>query len=84
MRANYRTSSPRSANAINANPQRLESEDGTRWATGRNVKRALPGGRYDGVEVWALKDRDENGKARTVATHRSREAAEAWVRGEEV
>ena len=77
---NWRAGSRRGPNALLAHPQRLESPDGLRWATGRNVKRSLGDHRFDAVEVWALKER-VNGKAVTVETHRDKAAAEAWVNG---
>jgi len=70
-------------NLIAANPQRLESADGLRWACGRNVKRSLGNRRYDGVEVWTLKHRVA-GKVVTVAQHRDRSEAEAWINYSEV
>ena len=78
---NWRAGTRRGPNALLAHPQRLESPDGSRWATGRNVKRSLGDHRFDAVEVWALKER-VNGKAVTVSTHRDKAAAEAWVKGE--
>lgn len=80
-KCNYRTPTMRGPNAINANPQRLESPDGTRWATGRSVKRSIGDHRFDAVEVWALKQHGPDGRAVTVSTHRSREDAESWIRG---
>jgi len=71
---------PRGDNLIAANPERLESADKCRWATGRNVKRSLGDGRYDGVQIWTLRDR-HLGKARVVDTYRSREDAVKWVEG---
>lgn len=76
---NWRIGGLRSANLIEAHPQRLERADKVRWALGRNVKRSLGNGRYDGVEVWTLKERI-NGKPVTMDSGRSREEAEAWVR----
>jgi len=78
MSFNWRKGQLRSQNAIEAHPQRLVSANGSRWATGRNVKRSLGDGRYDAVEVWTLKVRVD-GKAVTVESHVSREAAEAWI-----
>lgn len=77
-RSNIRTPHRRGANMVVANPQRLQSENGQRWACGRNVKRSIGGGRYDIVEVWALKER-VNGKAVTRHTHCDRKAAEEWI-----
>jgi hypothetical protein len=76
----YKVSHMRGSNLIAANPERLQSKGGERWATGRNVKRSLPGRRYDAVEVWTLKYR-EGGKVVVFATHRSREDAVAWTSG---
>lgn len=78
MSMNYKVSSPRGPNNISANPERIESEDGTRWATGRNVKVSTGYRTYGAVRVWALKTRDAAGKAVTVETHRDRDAAMAW------
>lgn len=76
---NYRTPSLRGANAVLADPKRMESADKTKWACGRNVK-AESGrpGYYDVVRVWTLKERI-NGKAVTVDTHRTEAEAKAWV-----
>ena len=72
----------RGVNQIVADPQRLESADGKRWATGRNVKRALPDHCFDGVEVWTLKYRDEDTKKVVVFDSlRDRTTAQAWVNG---
>lgn len=81
MPTNYRVPRSRGANVIDAAPQRLESTDGSRWATGRNVKRNLPGHRYDAVEVWTLKERDSRGRACIRARHCDRRQAEEWVAG---
>ena len=75
----YKVSHSRGANLIAANPQRLESKDGTRWACGRNVKVSTGYRTYDGVEVWTLKTRDEAGKVIVIATHVDREMAQEWV-----
>jgi hypothetical protein len=77
---NYKVSSLRGANMIAANPQRLVSKDGTRWACGRNVKGEGKAPRtYVPVEVWSLRCRDQYGKAVEVARHMSRTQAEEWV-----
>jgi len=68
----------RGANMIAANPQRIESANGIRWACGRNVKRSLANKRYDSVEVWTLKER-VNGKAIVRAGYCTREQAERWI-----
>lgn len=73
----YRVPRFRGANVIASNPQRMDSKDGSKWACGRNVKRALPDHRYDSVEVWTLKQRVK-GKAAIVNTGCSRDAAELW------
>ena len=74
-----RTKTSRAKNAVIADPQRLESPDGRKWATGRTVKGESGPGRWDPVEVWTLKCRDQNGKAVTMKTHCTREAAVAWT-----
>lgn len=79
MSLNYRIPRSRGANVIDANPQRLESKDGTRWACGRNVKVSVGPRRYEAVEVWTLRMRDKNGKAVTIARHVSRMHATDWV-----
>lgn len=78
---NYRLGTLRGANAVEANPQRLQSADGKRWACGRNVKAESMRGRgyYDVVEVWTLKTRDAAGKVVVVDTHRSEEQAREWL-----
>jgi hypothetical protein len=71
----------RGANMVAANPQRLTSDDGSRWATGRHVKgETSEPGIYRAVEVWTLKHR-VNGKAVTVKSGVDRESAEKWVAG---
>jgi hypothetical protein len=80
---NYKVVGLRGANMIAANPQRLESADGTRWACGRNVKGEGKAPRtYVGVEVWSLRCRDEAGKVVVCAEHMDRKAAEEWVSAE--
>jgi hypothetical protein len=74
---NWRKGINRGANLIAANPQRIESKDRQRWACGRTVKRSLGDGRYDGVEVWTLKER-QGGRAVVVRTSCTREQAERW------
>ena len=82
MPMNYRVPTRRGPNNIVASPERLESADGLRWATGRWVKGEGAEPRtYVPVQVWALKMRDESGKAVAVETGRGREQAEAWVAG---
>lgn len=76
---NWRKGQARGANLIAANPERLESKDGTRWACGRNVKVSLGNGRYDGVEVWSLRCRDDQGKAIVIAHDMDRAAAQEWT-----
>ena len=75
---NWRIGGRRGGNMIAAHPQRLTSVDGGRYALGRNVKRSLGDGRFDGVEVWTLKKRIA-GKAVTIDTGRDRAAADAWI-----
>ena len=75
-----RTPHNRSGNAVNPMPVKMGSTKDKRWATGRNVKFSLPDHRYGVVQVWTLKERLEDGTVRVVATHRSLEAAEAWVK----
>ena len=83
MKVNYRTPTSRGRNALVANPQRMESLDGKRWATGRTVKGEGNAPRtYVPVEVWALKTRDEAGKVVIVETNRSRDEAAEWVGAE--
>jgi hypothetical protein len=79
---NWRVGQSRGANLIAANPQRLESADGTRWACGRNVKVSTGYRTYDGVEVWSLRTRNEAGKVIVCAEHMDRKAAEEWVSAE--
>lgn len=76
----YTTRGLRGANAVDAQPQRLEGVNGQRWACGRNVKgETNEPGRYQVVEVWTLKHR-VNGKAVTVETGCTREQAEDWIK----
>ena len=81
MSYNYRIGHGRGRkNLVAAHPQRLESADGQRWACGRNQKRSLGDRRYDSVEVWSLRTRDNNtGKVIEVARSMDRKAAEDWV-----
>lgn len=81
-RSPYRTPTARGANMMQANPQRLTSADGSRWATGRTVRGEAPGGGYRPVQVWALKHR-VNGKAVTVRAGVARDEAEAWTASRE-
>jgi hypothetical protein len=76
----YRVSTGRSKNLVNANPQKMGSPTDKRWATGRNVKLSLPDHRYDVVQVWTCKERDENGKVVVRWQSVSREKAEAFVK----
>ena len=76
---NWRIGQARGPNLVAANPQRLESADGQRWATGRNVKRHLADRRFDAVEVWTLKQRVD-GKAATIERNADRKRAEEWVK----
>jgi hypothetical protein len=75
-----KTTHRRGPNSLNANPQRIESEDGTRWATGRTVKgeTAVPHV-YVPVDVWTCKARNEQGKVVVVKTHVGRDEALAFV-----
>jgi hypothetical protein len=77
----YKVTTTRAQNCVEANPQRLVSTDGKRWACGRNVKAESVRGRgyYDAVEVWTLKTRDANGKVIAVAAHRTEEQARQWL-----
>lgn len=79
MSTNVKTTSRRGANMIAANPQRLESADGARWATGRNVKGESRDGTVNPVESWTLKARDAAGKMIIVARQATRAAAELHV-----
>lgn len=72
-------STSRGANMVSADPQQIGTPKDERWATGRNVKKALADHCWEAVEVWTLKRRDANGKVVVVDTHCSRERAEAWV-----
>lgn len=74
-----KTRGNRGANAVDAQPQRLTSADGKRWATGRNMKRSEGGGRYTIVQAWNLKTRDADGKVITVHAHRDIAEARAWI-----
>ena len=77
---NYKVPNSRGPNMIVANPQRMASADGTRWATGRSVKgeSSIPGC-YIPVEVWTLKNRDASGKVVVVDSGVDRATAKAWV-----
>lgn len=75
----YRVPTHRAPNSVRADPQRLESASKRRWATGRTVKRALPGRQWEPVEVWTLKERGSDGRAVVVRTHAKRDAAVEWV-----
>jgi len=77
----YKVSHPRGPNCVAANPERIESADGKRWACGRNVKAESMRGRgyYDVVQVWTTKRRDENNKAVVVDTGLGRDEANRWV-----
>lgn len=82
MPANIRTSTLRSANAVEANPHRLTSADGLRSALGRTVKgESSTPGTWVPVEVWTLKER-RDGKWQVVRTHCGRKEAEAWTEAE--
>lgn len=80
------------ATMMNPNPQRLDSADGLRRATGRTVKgeSADRPGTYVPVEVWTLKERRDarghrsaTGKLVVVSNwQHTRAEAEAWVAGE--
>lgn len=77
----YKTSHPRGPNAILAHAQRLESADGSRVATGRNVKgEGKKPGTFVAVEVWRLKER-RDGKLVTVNENCDRAEAQAWIDG---
>jgi hypothetical protein len=77
----YTVKTARAPSAVNAHPERLESADGSRWATGRTVKKPIGNRCWEPVRVWTLKTRDAAGKAVVRDTYVTREAAEAWVRG---
>lgn len=65
---------------FNANPQRLENADGSRWATGRTVKgETSDPHRKQAVEIWTLKCRNAAGKAIVTDTYCSRLEAEEWI-----
>jgi hypothetical protein len=88
MPSNYRVPQSRGANMIDADPQRMQSDDGLRSALGRNVKgeTAQPGC-YQAVQVWTLKERRVEGRSfcepsapwRVADTHCSLEEAEEWA-----
>lgn len=60
---------------------RKVSPDGTHWAMPRMAKRSLPDHRFDIVEVWDLKTRnEETGKAYTVRSCVSEGAAIEWTK----
>ena len=79
-RSRIKVSSPRGPNMMVANPQRMESEGGVRWATGRTVKgEGKQPGTYVPVEVWALKQRGPDGRVIVFRTGQSYEAAKRWI-----
>jgi hypothetical protein len=81
--SNIKVTHNRGPNLIAANPERLESADGSRWALARNYKRRLPDRRYEGVRVWTLKRRGANGRALELHKTLDRAEAVAWIeRGE--
>jgi hypothetical protein len=79
MASNIKTRTMRSANAVDAQPDRIESADGQRWATGRNVKgeTGTPGV-FQTVRIYTLKCRGANGRAVTMKTHASETDARAF------
>lgn len=88
MTYNWRIGQVRGANVVNANPQRLESDDRRRYALGRNVKGGSKRGPgyYEIVEVWTLKEHIGGSPNRSggwpsivVGTLCDRGQAEAWV-----
>jgi hypothetical protein len=77
---NWRKGGIRAPNMFRADPQRLTSADGTRWATGRTAKgETATRGVKVPVEIWTLKERDEAGRVVVRDTHCSRARAEAWI-----
>ena len=75
-----KTTHSRGANAVDAQPQRIESANGKRWATGRNVKAETSNPSvFTIVQAWTLKERDASGKAVVVAKVYSRQRAIEWV-----
>lgn len=77
--SNYRVPTRRAASIVRADPKKLGTSKDGRWATGRNVKVAMPEGRFDIVEAWTLKERMPDGSVNVVASGVSREDAEAFV-----
>ena len=59
MQMNYKVTILRGANMVTQDgaKKRIESADGLRWAISKNVKLRLPGGRFDVVESWDLRER---------------------------
>jgi hypothetical protein len=82
MPANYSVKTTRGQTSVKANHQRIGSASDRRWATGRNVKVALPDHMFGIAEVWTLKERGSDGKVRVVDQNVTREDAEAFVRGQ--
>lgn len=78
MKPNIRIPSTRGPNMVEADPQRMESADGSRWACGRNVKVSTGYRTFGIVQVWTTKRR-ENGKVVVVDSGIGRDEAKAWV-----
>lgn len=77
--ANHKTSHARAKSCVPKTAlDRLQSEDGTRWAIARAYKVSEGFGRWGVVIAWTLKHR-VNGKVVTLPAARSEEAARAWV-----
>lgn len=79
--ANYRVKTIRGPNMVDPQCERLQSADGSKWATGRNVKcETSEPGRFGVVKVWTLKARNSQGKVVSHFTGMSRAAAMRWCR----
>jgi hypothetical protein len=77
MNYNWRSGGTRVA-TYDVDARRMTSTDGSRWATGRNMKRRLADKRFDVVQVWTLKARLD-GRAVTIVHRCDKLAADAWV-----
>ena len=75
----YSVRTLRAANLCSAKRERLESADGSRWATSRVVKMQIGGGIWEPVEMWTLKAR-VGGKAVVREQYATQDDAEGWVR----
>ena len=76
----YKVTRMRGENAVEASPEKIGSTADERWAVGRYQKCHIGNHRYNIVQCWTLKRRDETGKAVTVDIQRGREEAETWVK----